>query len=84
LASTSKGRPQVVAILEALVGEEYGLGLLVRQVSCGTAYGQVGENTGYAIQAWTVPDKARTAVVVVTSGAAGADAEHLADETLCD
>jgi hypothetical protein len=38
-------------------GEEYGLGLLVRQVSCGTAYGQVGENTGYAIQAWTVPTR---------------------------
>jgi D-alanyl-D-alanine carboxypeptidase len=64
-------------------GEHYGLGLLVRDVSCGTAYGQVGENRGYAVQAWTVPDKARTIVVTVTSGAAAGDAEQLVDSTLC-
>ena len=65
-------------------GEDYGLGLLVHhQISCGTAVGQVGENAGYVMDAWTLPDKARTVVVAATSGAAGMEAERLAESALC-
>ncbi len=64
-------------------GEDYGLGLVVHPLPCGTAWGQVGENPGYVIDAWTLPDKKRTVVVVATSGAAGAEAERVADSALC-
>jgi D-alanyl-D-alanine carboxypeptidase len=65
-------------------GEDYGLGLLVHhQLSCGTALGQVGENAGYVMDAWTLPDKARTVVVAATSGAAGLEVERVAESALC-
>jgi D-alanyl-D-alanine carboxypeptidase len=65
-------------------GEDYGLGLLVHhQLSCGTALGQVGENAGYVMHAWTLPDKARTVVIAATSGAAGVEVERVAESALC-
>ena len=65
-------------------GEDYGLGLLVHhELSCGTALGQVGENAGYVMDAWTLPDKQRTVVVAATSGAAGLEAERMAESALC-
>ena len=65
-------------------GEDYGLGLLMHhELSCGTALGQVGENAGYVTDAWTIPDKARTVVVAATSGAAGPEAERVAESALC-
>jgi D-alanyl-D-alanine carboxypeptidase len=64
-------------------GEGYGLGLIVHRLPCGTAWGQVGENPGYVMYAWTLPDKERTVVVAATSGAAGVEAEHVADSALC-
>ena len=66
-----------------VAGEQYGLGLLIRKLPCGTAYGQVGENRGYVIEAWTIPDKARTGVVAATSGAAGPEVERLEADVLC-
>jgi len=35
------------------------------------------------MDAWTIPDKARTVVVAATSGAAGAEAERVAESALC-
>jgi D-alanyl-D-alanine carboxypeptidase len=64
-------------------GEDYGLGLLIHQLPCGAAVGQVGENAGYAMQAWTRPDAARTVVVAATSGATGPQVERLAESALC-
>ena len=65
-------------------GEDYGLGLLVHhQFSCGTALGQVGENRGYVMDAWTLPDKKRTVVVAATSGASGVEADGVAEAALC-
>ena len=64
-------------------GEDEGLGLLVHPLACGTALGQAGENPGYVMYAWTLPDKERTVVVAATSGAAGVEAEHVAETALC-
>jgi len=65
-------------------GEDYGLGLLVHhELPCGAAIGQVGENAGYVMDAWTLPGKARTVVVAATSGTAGPDAERVAESALC-
>jgi D-alanyl-D-alanine carboxypeptidase len=67
-----------------VAGEDYGLGLLVHhELSCGTALGQVGENDGYVMDAWTLAEKARTVVVAATSGAAGPEAERVAESGLC-
>jgi D-alanyl-D-alanine carboxypeptidase len=80
-AKDTKAMQKVHASVE---GEDYGLGLLVHhQLSCGTAVGQVGENVGYVMDAWTLPDKARTVVVAATSGAAGLEVERVAESALC-
>jgi D-alanyl-D-alanine carboxypeptidase len=79
-ARHTKAMQKVHANIE---GEEYGLGLLVHPLPCGTAWGQVGENPGYVMDAWTLPDKDRTVVVAATSGAAGVEAEHVAESALC-
>jgi D-alanyl-D-alanine carboxypeptidase len=65
-------------------GEDYGLGLLINhEFSCGTALGEVGENRGYVMDAWTLPDKKRTVVVAATSGTAGIEADRVAEAALC-
>jgi len=80
-AKDTKAMQEVHANVE---GEDYGLGLLVHhRLSCGTALGQVGENAGYVMDAWTLPDKARTVVVAATSGTAGQEVEHVAESALC-
>jgi D-alanyl-D-alanine carboxypeptidase len=65
-------------------GDDWGLGLRVHhQLACGMAIGQLGENAGYVIDAWTLPDKARTVVVAATSGVGGPEADRVADAALC-
>jgi D-alanyl-D-alanine carboxypeptidase len=80
-AEHAKAMQQVHANVE---GEDYGLGLLVNhRFSCGTGFGQVGENGGYVMDAWTLPAKKRTVVVAATSGATGVEADRVAEAALC-
>jgi D-alanyl-D-alanine carboxypeptidase len=80
-ATDTKAMQEVHANID---GQDYGLGLLVHhRFSCGTAVGQVGENRGYVMDAWTLPDKKRTVVVAATSGAASAEADRVAEAALC-
>ena len=81
--------PDQVAEMETIrvnvEGTPYGLGLRIRDdLPCGTAYGQIGGNAGYAIRAWTVPGVDRTVVVAITSGDDEAIADKIALVALCD
>ncbi|MEV6286174.1 serine hydrolase domain-containing protein [Kribbella sp. NPDC051770] len=65
---------------------QYGLGLISRDTSCGTAWGKDGDAPGYSTWTFVAPDNHRSVTVSVTWGAGNhkAAVNALLDKELCD
>ena len=61
----------------------YGLGIWIKQLSCGKAWGHQGVSSGYVTAAWTMPRLHRSAVVMLNSGDALSSLDGIVEGVLC-
>jgi D-alanyl-D-alanine carboxypeptidase len=61
----------------------YGLGIWLKQLSCGQAWGHKGLSSGYVTAAWTLPRLHRSTVVMFNSGAAEGSLNGIVERILC-
>jgi D-alanyl-D-alanine carboxypeptidase len=61
----------------------YGLGIWIKQLSCGKVWGHQGLSSGYVTAAWTLPRLNRTMVVMLNSGDALDSLNGIVEGILC-
>ena len=80
---------QMMTTVTGAHGEQYGLGLAKREVSCGTVWGHGGNFPGYLVESYGTADAARQVTVAYNldptsmAPAAREAAERLLDDALC-
>ena len=62
---------------------EYGLGIWIKQLSCGEVWGHEGLSSGYVTAAWTMPRRNRSVVVILNSGDAVDNLDGIVEGILC-
>jgi D-alanyl-D-alanine carboxypeptidase len=62
---------------------DYGLGIWIKQLSCGTAWGHQGLSSGYVTAAWTLPRLDRSVVVMLNRGDALDSLDGIVEGVLC-
>jgi D-alanyl-D-alanine carboxypeptidase len=61
----------------------YGLGIWLKQLSCGQAWGHQGLSSGYVTAAWTLPRRHRSVVAMFNSGNAQSSLNGIVERVLC-